>query len=351
MANFVTADLIKYQAKITQQFQAGELRYREPVVFNSLRRQTEIMIPSHNEIKQAAKRIDGEVNYVARTARNLGTGGEIYNHTGAVGDSAVLIPAWGVYDDKFKYSLKQANGSIYELDEMIMAEMVNMNANFAEGLESAAATFIHTNRSGVNAYARQGSFNGTNDVFEIEEDTTSVLSTGYRAVQIAKSAMMVNKYSGAMVAYCDTMFFDKMEALANQGSGNSNNLSFQFSGVEFIKSPELDALAVALSYTKGYCVVAPFGTLAVLDWIPVQNRNGVNTKVNQYGTLIHPATGLTLGTHSYEARADNQDAAGEKQDVTVETQAFSYLSFNHAPLTQTDATPLMAFALVDPVVA
>lgn len=347
MANFATANLIKYQAKITQMFQAGELRFRTPAVFNSLRRQTEIMIPSHNEIKNSAKRTTGEVNYFARTSRSLGNAGEIYNHTGAKGDSAILVPSWTAYDDTFYYSLKQANGSVFALDEMIMSEMTNVFANFAEGLESAAASFLHANRSGVNIYASQGTFNAVNDVFEISANATNVLSTGYRAVQIIKSTMEVNKWKGyQLVAYCDTIMFDKLQALAAQGAANQNNLTFQFSGVEFIKSVELDALAIALGYVDGYCVVAPFGTLATLDWIPEQNRMGVTTSVNKYGTIIDPNTGLSLATHSYEARADLDGVNSEKQDVKVENQIFTYLSFNHAPLTTADETPLLAFAFV-----
>lgn len=347
MANFATANLIKYQAKITQMFQAGELRFRTPAVFNSLRRSTEIMVPSHNEIKNSAKRTTGEVNFLARTSRSLGNAGEIAAHTGAKGDSAILVPAWTAYDDVFYYSLKQANGSVYSLDEQIMSEMTNVFANFAEGLESAAASYIHANRSGVNTYASQGTFNAVNDVFEISANATNVLSTGYRAVQIIKSAMEVNKWKGyQLVAYCDTIMFDKLQALAAQGAANQNNLTFQFSGMEFIKSVEMDALAILLGYVDGYCVVAPFGTLATLDWIPEQNRMGITTQVNKYGTLIDPNTGLSLATHSYEARADLDGANSEKQDVKVENQIFTYLSFNHAPLTVADETPLLAFAFV-----
>lgn len=351
MANFATASLIKYQAKIAQMFQAGEVRFRTPAVFNSIRQSTELMIPSHTTIKNAAKRTTGEVNYVKRSRRALGAGGEIFNHTGARGDSAILVPAWAAYDDKFLYSLKQANNSIYELDEMILAEVSNLFANFAEGLEAAAATFLHTNRSGVNVYGSQGTFNATNNVFEITQDVTNIMGTGYRAVQIIKSAMGGNKWTGNLVAYCDSVLFDKLEALAAQGGANSNNLSFQFSGVQFIKSFELDAKAAALSYVDGYCVVAPFGTLATLDWIPEQNRNGIVTSVNKYGTLIDPNTGLALATHSYEARADEQNNGGDKQDVKVEVQAVTYLSFNHAPLSVADETPLQAFAFVPPVQA
>lgn len=348
MAYFDAASLTKYQAKITQQFQAGELRFRTPAVFNSFRRQTEIMIPSHNAIKNAAKRATGEVNYMNRVARSLGTSGEIFNHTGTPGTSAVLVPAWTPYDDKMKYSVKQANKSVFELEEMVMAEMTNLFINFAEGLESAAAAFLHANRSGVNVATVEGTFNATNDVFEIVEDTTSILKTGYRAVQIMGSTMLLNKWSGAMSVYCDTIGFNKVQALAAQGAQNATNTSFQFQGMEFVISHELNAAAVALGYTQGYFIVAPVGTLAVLDWIPVQNRTGLVTSVNQYGTIVDPNTGLSLATHTYEARADLQGAAGDRQDVAVETQAFTYLSFNHTPLSTADATPLQAFALVAP---
>lgn len=346
MANFATADLIKYQAKITAQLQAGELRVRMPEVFNSLRRNTEMMIPSHKEIKYAAKRTTGEVNFFNRTSRSLGTGGEIYNHAGAVGDSSIVVPSWTPYDDKFKYSIKQANSSIYDLDDMLMSEMVNLNNNFSEGLETVAADFIHANRSGVNISTAEGTFNGTNDVFEITEAFTNLTDTGYRALQIITSNMRINKWSGTYTIYADTIGFNKMQALANNGAGNSINTSFQFGNVQFIHSPELDAKAAVLLYTKGYFIVEPENASAVLDWMPEQNRNGLITSENKYGTIIHPATGLPLATHEYKERADESGGAGENQDVKVEVQAFSYLSLNLAPLTTADETPLYAFALV-----
>ena len=349
MAKFNDAQLTKYQARISQMFQAGDLRFRIPAVFNSFRESTEIMIPSHNEIKNAAKRTTGEVNYFKRTLRALGLSGEAHDHTGAKGDSGVLVPAWTTYDDKFYYSIKQANGSVWTLDDEILSELTNVFTNFAEGLEEAAATYLHVNRSGVNVYDRQGQFNSVNDVFEITVVNSSVLDTGYRIIQIIKSAMEANKWrGGSYVAYCDTIFFDKMQALAANGSGNSINTSFQFSGVEFVKSVELDAKGVDAdaTYINGYCIVAQKGSLAVLDWIPIQNRQGIVTWVNKYGTLVDPNTGLLLATHSYEARADEVSNVGDRQDVKVETQVFTSLSFNHAPLSVLNETPMMAFALL-----
>jgi hypothetical protein len=351
MANYATANLTKYQAKIMAAFNTGEIRFREPAVFKAIKRQTEILIPSHNAIKNAAKRTTGEINYFARSARSLGSSGEIYNHTGTRGDSAVLVPEWVKRDDTMVWSLKQANGLVFENEDIVLNEMQNMFANFAEGLESDAATFLHTNRTGVNSYSRQGSFNGDNDVFEIEEDLTSVTSTGYRALQIANSVIEANKWKGYQLEiFCDSLAYDKFQALAAQGAANSANLTFQFQGKTFVKSYELDAKAVALGYTNGYFIIAPVGTLACLDWIPEQYRGGIQTQVNTYGNLIDPNTGLVLATHQYQERANNTDNNGENQDVNTQTQGFVYLSFNHQPLTVANESPLFAFAYV-PVIA
>lgn len=346
MANYATANLIKYQAKIMAQFNAGELRVRTPDVFNSLRKDTELLIPSHKEIKNSAKRTTGEVNFFARSSRSLGTGGEVYNHTGVKGDSNIVVPSWTPYDDKFTYDNKQSNGSVWAEEEMIMNEMVNLNNNYSEGLESASVDWIYANRSGVNTSTSEGTFNGTNDAFEITEAFTNVVSAGYRTMQITKTNLKLNKWSGSMTVYCDTLSFNKFQTLANQGAGNSINTVFQYGADTFIHSPEMDAKAALLSYTKGFWIAVPDMNTAVLDWMPEQNRVGGVGPDNRYGSLVHPATGLPLALHEYSARADQSGANSENQAVKTEVQVFTYLSFNHAPLTTTDETPMYAFALV-----
>lgn len=312
----------------------------------SLRENTEMMIPSHKEIKNSAKRTTGEVNFFARSSRALGTGGETHNHTGARGDSAILVPSWTSYDDKFKYSAKQANGSVYELDEEIMNEMVNVNNNFSEGLETVASDFIHNNRSGVNISTAEGTFNAANDAFEITEAFDNLTSTGYRFVQIMKSNLRINKWSGPVKFYCDTLAFNKIQALANNGAGNSINTSFQIGADTYIHSPELDAKAAVLLYTKGYVIAEPDGNSAVLDWQPIQNRQGLVGPDGRYGMIIHPVTGLPLATHEYTERADESASNGDVQDLKTEVQIFTYLSLNGTPLTTTDETVFYAFALV-----
>lgn len=341
MANYTTANLVKAQTILTNQFNAGEVRFRNPVTFLEFIRNTEIMVPSHNQVRTRNDRTV-ETNYFLRSARSLGTGGILHNHTGVKGDSSVLTPSWTTYDDKFYNSLKQADISVYTLEQQIANELRNVVGNFAEGLETVAANYLANNRVTANSYAAQGTFDATDDVFDITES-----SEGDRAIQITKTVMDFNKFQGIpYIIFCDTVAFDKFEKQANQGSANSSNLSFQFSNARFIKSIDLDTVAAALSVprTKGFWIAVPEGMISCLDWIPVQNRNGVVTKENMYGTFINPVDGLTYGTHSYEERVDDTAANGYAQDVKTETQIFIDISLQHAPLAT--QTPIYAFALV-----
>lgn len=345
MANYTTADKVKAQTIMAQKFNSGELRYRFPATFMEFKKGGEIMFPSH-KVERTREDRPVEVNYFARSARALGTAGRIHNHTGVKGDSAVITPSWQPYDDTFKMSLKQADNSVYTDVEQLANEYGNVIANFAEGLESAAASYVFANRSGVNvraASATEGTFNATQDAFEIPEATEN------RAVQIAKVTMDINKYQGLpYVFFCDSIAYSKFEYMANQGSGNSSNLSFQYSNIMFVHSAGLDALAAGLAspYTKGFWVAAPEGYVAALDWIPKQNRMGIETKENSYSTIINPIDGLSYAQHSYEARADETGDNGYAQDVVTQFEVSIDIALEHAPLTTAGETPLQAMAIV-----
>ena len=149
MANRTTANLVKAQAKLLGKFQSNELRFRTPATFLEFIRQTPIMLPNYEELRKREDRVV-ETNYNARTSRALGTGGRTHNHTGSKGDTAVLTPSWVTRDDKFNMSLKQADNSIYSMQEQFEAELINVIGNFANGLETLAVNHIFNNRSQVN---------------------------------------------------------------------------------------------------------------------------------------------------------------------------------------------------------
>jgi len=343
MANRTTANLVKAQAKLLGAFQAQELRFRNPVTYLAFKLSGAIMFPNYDMLRTREDRTV-ETNYKLRANRSLGTGGRIHNHTGVKADTGTLTPSWTTYGDKFNMSLKQSDTSLYNAEEQMAHEVQEVVSNFAEGLETVATNYIFNNRSQVNIATAEGAFDGVDFAWEITESTH-----GDRAIQITKSVMHANKYSGTNLAvFCDTISFNKFEKDAAQGAQNATNLSFQFNGVTFIHSVELGALGAGLvsAYSKGFWIVAEMGTFGVLPWIPVQNRRGVSTKENDYATLMNPIDGFSYAVHSYETRADDSANNGYTQDVVTQFEISIDQAFEDAPLSTANETVFQAFALV-----
>lgn len=342
MANFTTADWAKAQLKLDGSFQGNELRFRSPEVYKLYLKNTSFMFPNYQAVKTDPARVI-EMNYTVRTDRTLGSAIS-HNHIGAQGDSAVLTPTWTAHTDKFVSTVKEANNSIYTLEEMHMSKMQNVVANFAEGMETVASAYTFANRSGVNAATANGTFDGTDDVFKISKG-----ANGEQAISITKVAMDANKYQGTPYdIVCDSVSWTLFLFQAAQGAANSTNTSFQFGGVNFILDPKLDAAAAGLAtpITLGFWICVPQGSVGALPWIPIQNRNGLDTKESTYSNMVNPIDGTTLAIHSYETRVDGTALGGQLQDVKIETEMFLYQALAHTPLSAASETPLLAFGLI-----
>lgn len=340
MPNYTLANLVKAQAKLNGAFANADKRFRDPAVFKAFIQSAPFFLPDYEILRKREDRAV-EANYFVRQSRALGTG-RSHNHTGSSGDSGVLTPSWTTYNDKFSFTLKQADNSVFDAVEEQNERLLNVIANFADGLDGVAATYAFANRSGVNNAAAEGTFNATNDAFEITDATN-----GNRAVQITRMVMDINKYQGGMFTiFCDSIAFNKFLFGAAQGASNSTNYSFQYQGVNFVHAPQLTASAAALSYTKGFWVAVQEGMIGALPWIPVQNRAGVQTMVNTYGSILNPVDGLQYAVHSYEARANGTSVNGYTQDVLTEVEVSLDVALQHAPLSVASETPLLAFALV-----
>lgn len=343
MANYTTANLVKAQAKLIGAFQSSELRFRNPATYLALKALSNIMLPNYGQLRVREDRVV-ETNFFKRTSRALGSGGRIHNHTGTHGDTDLLTPTWTSYDDKFAMSLKQADNSLYNAQEQMNNEITNIITNFMEGYETAATDYLFNNRSGVNVATAEGSFNPTDIVFEIAEAKET------RAMQITDIAIDANKYPKGATIFCDSVSYAKFQFQKNQGTGNSTNLAFQFDMNEntYVHSIGLGALGASLvsAYSKGFWIVVPNGTVAVLPWIPKQNVVGVSTKENEYSSILNPIDGESYAVHSYETRTDGTSVNGYTQDVITEYQFSQDLAFMKAPLSVASETPILAFAIV-----
>ena len=240
-------------------------------------------------------------------------------------------------------TLKQADTSVFNFQEQLNNELRNSFIDFANGLDSAAVNYLFANKSSVNPAAVKGTFNATNHAYEIVDATY-----GNQAMTITKAVMDINKYQGqTMNIVCDSASWTTFLQQAAQGAQNATNLSFQFMGTNFVHAPQLAALAVALdaTYIKGFWMAVPQSHVACLDWIPTQNRQGVENTVSMYGSIMNPVDSLQYALHSYETRIDGTSVNGQVQDVSTESEISIDLSFQYSPSSTANETPIQAFAL------
>lgn len=342
MANYTLANLVKAQTMVTDMFQKAELRFRDPITYKKLLGWGPVFFPDYNSLLTREDRAI-EVNYTERTSRALGAA-RAHNHAGTKGDSGIITPAWSTKTDKFYYSLKQADISVYSLEQQLMNEVKNIVANFANGLETVAAAYLFNQRSQVNAVTIKGSFNGVNNTYEIVKATD-----GKQAMQITESVMDALEYQGlGYTIFCNSIAWADFKFAAAQGAQNSENLSFQYQGYEFVKTLGFDAYAAALGYTEAFWIVVPTGMVGAMPWIPRQNREGNSNfwPLARYGSFVNPVDGVTYAVHEFAAGADESANNGYTQDVKVEVEYSVDIAIEHAPLSTANDAPIQAFALV-----
>ena len=340
MANYIPADLVVTQRFLNQKFADPEKRFDPAVTFNMFLQSNRLFELSFDRNREDTP--PTEAHYMKSRVRALGTGGRTHDHTGTQGDSDVLTPTWITRDATWSETLKLPDNKLWSAQDLMNNEVYDVFASFEEGKETLAVDHLYNNRSQVNLATLEGSFDGVNFYFDIDEATN-----GDRKMQITNTVMAKNKYGKfPLITFCDTISFNKFRFDAAQGTSNSTNLSFQYENVTYIHSEELDAKAALQSITKGFWCTVPFGTFGVANWIPQQNVRGDNFgNEGTYSTIINPNDGLSYAHHRYFNKVDGTATGGYTQDVRFEHEISQDFALEHAPLSVANETTIQFFAL------
>ncbi|MDR1199987.1 MAG: hypothetical protein LBK94_13425 [Prevotellaceae bacterium] len=339
MANFSTSNLVKAQALLNERFQAPELREQQIPVLNLGRQNSEIIIPSHQTLRTREDRAI-EAYIISRNKRTTTGSSRTYNHTGTIGDSISVNLVWTSFVDKFKMSLKLLDNNMLEANQVLANQFEQCFQNIRNDVEQFLITYLLSEKTQVNIATKNGEWNDTDFVFEIESTTEKGLF-----FEDAKSMMRQNYYNGLYDVIADSTLYRNARFYAAQGSSNAVNTAFQFSGMNIRESIGL----TDSDYTAGVGLFLPVNTFAVLDWIPRQNRQGLgnyNTYLGGYGSIIDPISGMTFAVHGYSQRADTSATNGSRQDDVIEFEVSIDLSPNLAPLSTEDETVVFEVAQV-----
>lgn len=337
---YTPSDLATGQAKLIARFADSAKKEIDPVTYMAFRRNTEISMPDFKTLRTREDR-PLAAYFFNRTVRNLGTG-RSFNSTGATGTSNTLVPSYITYNDTFSLSAKLMDDNVFSWSDAYANELENLFKNFSIGNETNATNYLYNNRSAFNAALAGGSFNAVTNVFEIVDSTY-----GTQAMQITDSMMWENKWQNyPLTIFCDTNSFNRFKYQAQQGGSNYQNLSFQFQGKTYVQSIYLTAKAATLGYSKGLWFAVPDGTIAALDWIPQQNRNGLDKPPYKWYPITNPIDNTEYAGYLWYIGTDTFTNS-ETQDLQMNFQISLDVAFEYALLNvNAGETPIQAVGLV-----
>lgn len=321
MANFDTSNLLTAQQILKDKYAKPEMRMKPAPAFGLLTSNDSILMVGAETLRTREDRAI-EAHLLKRTKRSAGSA-RAYNHTGTLDDSQKITLTWTTKSDKFAISLKLLDKSLFDFNTVLANKLEQACMNILEDKETEAIAYLKAQKATTNPTLKGATWNDTLDAVEIDA------ANAVTFYQRLKSAMNQNYFSGQLDVISDPLMQIAANYQAAQGGGNATNLSFQFAGMNITESIEL----ADSNYPSGIVLAMPAGSVAALNWIPKQNRQGwgdYNSYVGGYG--VFNFMGHQFALHGYAQRADSSASNGDVQDVQMEFELSCDTSFNKAPL-------------------
>jgi hypothetical protein len=324
MANFDVSNLLTAQTMVADKYKTPEMRMKPAPAFELLTKNDNFLIVGAETLKTRDDRAI-EAHMLARTKRTSGSA-RAASHTGTIDDTKKVTLTWTTKSDKFSISLKLLDKSLFDFNTVLANKFEQACMNILEDKETEAIAYLMAQRATQNPTLKGATFNATPDAVEI------ALANATSFVSRVKSVMRQNYFGGQLDMIADSLLRIAFDAQQANGGGNATNTAYQFPGVNIVESVEL----VDADYTSGCALVMPAGSVAALNWIPKQNRQGwgdYNDYTGGYGTFSF--MGYTFAVHGYAARTDTSASNGDTQDVLMEFEISLDSSYNKSPLDYT----------------
>ena len=221
-----------------------------------------------------------QVDYLRRDAGSV-TSTRAASLTGAFGTSTRDSLTWATYAVEF--TLTDANMRNNTLGPAMLANAIkNARLDIGSDIEEAGVTKLEAFRNTVDVDSPHSTWDGTgyvNQVPNADED---------RYFNIIDTESRMRDYNGNL----QIINYGTMNELINwqgaQGVGNSSNLQFQYGNKMFYTS---NSITNPSDYV-GVSYVVEEDSLALVDWIPAKNREGLMDHNNMSFTSIADPFGI-----------------------------------------------------------
>ncbi len=234
--------------------------------------------------------------------------------TGEQSGTALSTLTWAERNFRVQYNEKVFQNNEVNAMTAYMMNLWNAEKTFwANFDESILLAFLEANKSTVND---GDGYDGT-------------LTSGNMAIaaasvdnfyNIVHSHMMMNDFEPQFQDIHSAYWESKMRYYANQGAGNSTNLSFQFEGFDFYPSNKVTP--ASSEYVSKHYII-PVGGVGTVTWNNPLNKEGrqqANGRLFTSESLFFP--GIFFDVFAYETWGDTSsggsyEITGDLQDPTI----------------------------------
>jgi hypothetical protein len=328
------------QYKLGEMMQKPEFKHKPSAALSVFLKNTNFLIPASERERlwnqKPSDQSTVSIYPLQKQTVALGTA-RAHNHAGAIGASTTANLSYTTYARKFKYSIKQGDRNIFNVAEMVAAQLRSAAIDLHAGIETALMASLNTNKTQVvvSASPQSGTWDAANFIFGVDAADKA------QYFQYLKMFMAEQYYGGSFDVINNVRAQAQANYLGQQGQANSTNLGWQLDGMNMVASTEF---ANAAGY-DWMSYILPEGSIGILPWIPTLNRQGFGDTFQNggaYRTIADPlGSGLTFAVHEYAAGADNSAASGETQDIDIEVELSIDLAPVIAPMSTANLSPIV----------
>ncbi|MEO0572584.1 MAG: hypothetical protein AAF039_12835 [Bacteroidota bacterium] len=337
MPNYTATNLLKAIAKAEASFGAAETRQGSNAALALLLRNEPQVFRNANALKQSLSQPN---TAIIQTRKNIVSGtAKEHDHSGAIGDSIESPITYVLRQQKFSVSYKLAENNQFRYQEQLNHGLSEAMRMIRKDLNAYGLAQLAANKSQVATANGITAFDGTEFAFE-----NTAAESDFLAYNI-KAALMKNDYSAPVDIIADQKAFKSLSASAAQGSGNDENLIWQFNGLSMAED---ETLAVPAKYAAGgYLYAFGQGMAGMTSWNEPINRTSqyreVGSNTGLFTTASDPfISGLSYDVHVVNKLADTSGSNGNSQDVVDEYEVTAIVAYGNAYLSVANASPVFA---------
>lgn len=335
MANYQPSILLDAVGIVTDRFNAHEMRPGFFGATETFLKYRDFSIPDLSSIRKSAQRAT-TVRYLNKTTQST-ISARSCNPTAVLGDSSTATITWATVGFTVYESKKLFQNNYYTAQQAFANDLYGGMLNAHEAIETAIVAYLEANKTGVNnGSAWMGTFDSGDDIFDI------AVADKTRYYNYMQTVMRENLYRGELDAIQNIAAGAVMMEQLAQGAGNSANQQYQYGNIVFHES---NYVTTASDYLINSYVFNPY-SVAMLDWIPPLNQEGLVSGENTW-TTMPDLFGLPLTWSVFKKSSCDSSVSlgGETQDLLTVWEFTVDYGLVKAPITTANETPIYKFGL------